>query len=147
MPFNMWNAQVAAHRGKAPIMVDWGAGIFVAIFACIVLGIIVAMRLANQVLGGYQPNPEKETPFEGGVPPTGDARAPFSVDFYLVAVSFLIFELEAAFLFAWAVAYWELGVRGTIGATVFIIILILGLVYEWRKGALSWGQSHHQQGR
>lgn len=99
------------------------------------------MRLANQILGGYRPNPEKETPFEGGVPPTGDARAPFSVGFYLVAVSFLIFELEAAFLFAWAVAYWELGVTGTIGALVFIVILILGLVYEWRKGALSWSQS------
>ena len=122
-------------------MADWEAGVIIALFACIVLAIMLAMRLANRFLGGYRPDPEKETPFEGGVPPTGDARAPFSVSFYLVAVSFLIFELEAAFLFAWAVAYWDLGVTGTIGAVVFIIILMVGLVYEWRNGALSWNQT------
>jgi len=128
-------------------IVDWTDGIIIAIFAVIVLGIAVAMRVVGRILGGYRPNAEKETPFEGGVPPTGNARVPFSVSFYLVAVSFLIFELEAAFLFAWAVAYWEVGVTGTIGALVFIGILVLGLVYEWRKGALSWSMGYHREVR
>ena len=103
-----------------PDMIYWTGGIIIVIFAVIVFGIAVAMRLVGRFLGGYCPDADKETPFEGGVPPTGDARVPFSVNFYLVAVSFLIFELEAAFLFAWAVAYWEVGVNGTIGALLFI---------------------------
>lgn len=130
-----------------PDMIYWTDGIIIVTFAFIVLGIAVTMRLVSRFLGGYRPDAEKETPFEGGVPPTGEARVPFSVSFYLVAVSFLIFELEAAFLFAWAVAYWEVGVTGTIGALVFIAILILGLVYEWRKGALSWSLGYHREVR
>lgn len=133
--------------GRTLSVVDWSDGIIIGIFAVIVLGIAIAMRMVGRLLGGYRPEPQKETPFEGGVPPTGDARVPFTISFYVVAVSFLIFELEAAFLFAWAVAYWDVGVTGTIGALVFIAILMLGLVYEWRKGALSWSLRYHREAR
>ena len=99
------------------------------------------------MLGGYQPQWDKLQPFECGIPPTGDARARISVRFYVVAVSFLVFDVETAFLFAWAVAYWELGLPGTVGAAVFILILLLGLIYEWRKGALSWSPDQGGAGR
>jgi NADH-quinone oxidoreductase subunit A len=118
-------------------MPDLSTGVIIWLYAIIALGVVVFMLVLNWLLGGYRSDPEKETPFESGIPPTGDARGPFPMSYYLVAVSFLIFELEAAFLFAWAVDYWHLGVAGTVGALVFILILLLGLVYEWRKGGLS----------
>jgi len=118
-------------------MSDLSTGVIIWLYALIALGVVVFMLVLNALLGGYRSDPEKETPFECGIPPTGDARVPFPMTYYLVAVSFLIFELEAAFLFAWAVDYWSLGVAGTLGALVFILILLLGLVYEWRKGGLS----------
>ena len=90
---------------------------------------------------------DKDQPFECGMPPTGDARSRISVRFYVVAVSFLVFDVETAFLFAWAVAYWELGAPGTLGAGLFILILLLGLVYEWRKGGLSWSLDRTKTGR
>jgi len=118
---------------------DLATGVIIWLYALIALGVVVFMLVLNWLIGGYrrEPDTEQETPFESGIPPTGDARVPFPMSYYLVAVSFLIFELEAAFLFAWAVDYWSLGVAGTLGALVFIMILLLGLVYEWRKGGLS----------
>lgn len=118
-------------------MTDLTTGLIVWLFALIVLGVILLTLILNRLLGGYRPDPEKETPFESGIPPTGDARMPFPMRYYRVAVSFLIFELEAAFLFAWAVDYWRSPVAATVGALAFIVILLLGLVYEWRKGALA----------
>ena len=118
-------------------MSDLTTGVIIWLYALIAFGVVVFLLVLNRLLGGYRADPEKETPFESGIPPTGDARVPFPMSYYLVAVSFLIFGLEAAFLFAWAVDYWSLGIAGTIGALVFILILLLGLVYEWRKGGLS----------
>jgi NADH-quinone oxidoreductase subunit A len=118
-------------------MSDLTLGLVVWLFALVVVGVIMMTLMLNHLLGGYHSDPEKETPFECGIPPTGDARIPFPMRYYLVAVSFLIFELEAAFLFAWAVDYWDAGITATLGALVFILILLLGLIYEWRKGALS----------
>jgi NADH-quinone oxidoreductase subunit A len=118
-------------------MSDLTTGVIVWLFALVVLCVITLTLVLNRLLGGYRSDAEKETPFESGIPPTGDARIPFPMRYYLVAVSFLIFELEAAFLFAWAVDYWEVDVTATLGALVFILILLLGLVYEWRKGGLS----------
>ncbi|APZ44283.1 NADH-quinone oxidoreductase subunit A [Acidihalobacter ferrooxydans] len=112
-------------------------GVIVWLFALVVLGVIVLTLVLNRLLGGYRADAEKETPFESGIPPTGDARVPFPMRYYLVAVSFLIFELEAAFLFAWAVDYWRSPPLATWGALAFIFILLLGLIYEWRKGGLS----------
>ena len=110
----------------------------IGLFALLVLFSLLCLLWLSRRLGGYRSQWDKEQPYECGIPPTGDARAHMPVRFYVVAVSFLIFDIEAAFLFAWAVAYWELGVQGVIGASVFIIILLLGLIYEWRKGGLSW---------
>ena len=119
-------------------MSDLSTGVIIWLYALIALGVVLFMLVLNWLLGGYRSSdPLEESPFESGIPPTGDARVPFPMSYYLVAVSFLIFELEAAFLFAWAVDYWSLGIAGTLGALVFILILLLGLVYEWRKGGLS----------
>jgi NADH-quinone oxidoreductase subunit A len=118
-------------------MPELTTGVILWLYSLIALGVVIFMLVLNRLLGGYHSDPEKETPFESGIPPTGDARVPFPMRYYLVAASFLIFELEAAFLFAWAVDYWHIGTAGTVGALVFIVILLLGLVYEWRKGGLS----------
>lgn len=110
----------------------------IGLFALLVLFALVGLLWLSHWLGGYRSQWDKEQPYECGIPPTGDARVQIPVRFYVVAVSFLVFDIEAAFLFAWAVAYWELGMQGMIGASVFIVILLLGLIYEWRKGGLSW---------
>lgn len=128
-------------------MPELQTGAVIALYAGIILVIIAAMLIAGKALGGYQADKEKETPFECGIPPSGDARAPVAVAFYRIAVSFLIFELEAAFLFAWAVTYRDLGLAGIIGAVVFILILLLGLIYEWLKGGLSWSPEKDRKGR
>ncbi len=84
-------------------------------------------------------------PFESGVVPAGDAEeSRFSIEFYLIAMFFVIFDLETIFIIGWAVAFFELGWRGYIGAGVFIVILLVALVYEYRSGALDWGiKSRH----
>ena len=78
-------------------------------------------------------------PFEGGVVHIGSAQMPLSVEFYLVAIFFVIFDLETVFIFAWAVAFYELGVFGFLAISVFILILVVALIYEWKSGALDWG--------
>ena len=110
----------------------------ILVFALVAISFpIIALVLAKLVRAG-SPDPVKSDPYECGVEITSYAHdTRFSIRYYLVAVSFLIFELEAAFLFAWAVDYWDAGITATLGALVFILILLLGLIYEWRKGALS----------
>ena len=82
----------------------------------------------------------RDIPFESGVVPAGDAEdMRFSIEFYLIAMFFVIFDLETIFLIAWAVAFFELDWRGFLGASVFIVILLVALVYEFRTGALEWG--------
>jgi NADH-quinone oxidoreductase subunit A len=82
-------------------------------------------------------------PFESGVVPEGSAEnVRFSIEFYLIAMFFVIFDLETIFIFGWAVAFYELGWRGYVGASVFILFLLVALVYEWRTGALEWGVKH-----
>ncbi len=90
------------------------------------------------VVGQKRPTPEKNTPFESGVDPVGDARRRFSVKFFLVALLFLIFDVETIFIFPWAVLFRQLGLFGFIEMAVFLIILLLALAYVWRKGALEW---------
>lgn len=119
-------------------MQDLHSATVIGLFALLIVATLIGLLWLSRWLGGYRPQWDKEQPFECGIPPTGDARAQIPVRFYVVAVSFLVFDIESAFLFAWAVAYWELGVQGVIGASVFILILLLGLIYEWRKGGLSW---------
>jgi len=110
-----------------------------AVHFALVVVLAAAMVGLSYVLG--QRHQEKATgePYESGIQVTGSARGRLSVDFYLVALLFVIFDLEVAFLFSWAIAARDLGWAGYAGLLVFVGILVVGLVYEWRRGALDWG--------
>ncbi len=91
------------------------------------------------LLGPKKPTPEKLAPYECGMPPVGDARERQSVKFYLVAMIFLLFDIEVAFLYPWAMALRDLGWGGFAQVVLFMALLLAGYVYVWRKGALDWG--------
>lgn len=92
----------------------------------------------SRLTGAHKPNPDKLAEYECGFPAFEDPRSQFDVRFYLVAILFIIFDLEAAFLFPWAVSLAEIGWAGWATMMVFILELVLGLVYAWKKGALDW---------
>jgi NADH-quinone oxidoreductase subunit A len=99
---------------------------------------LVSVVLSN-LLGPSKPSPEKSAPYECGMPPVGDARERQSVKFYLVAMIFLLFDIEVAFLYPWAMALRDLGWGGFVQVLLFMTILLAGYIYVWRKGALDWG--------
>ena len=101
--------------------------------APMVMGWVVSL-----VLGHHRPNAEKLSPYECGFEAFEDARMKFDVRYYLVAILFIIFDLEIAFLFPWAIVLGELGWFGVISMGIFLLILVVGFVYEWMKGALEW---------
>ena len=101
-------------------------------------GVVLALLLIAQMVGPKSTNPAKADPFESGNPPKGDARIRFSVQFYLVAMLFLIFDIEVVFLYPWAILFRRLGLFGLIEMGVFLAILVIGFIYVWRKGALEW---------
>jgi NADH-quinone oxidoreductase subunit A len=109
------------------IMIALGAG-----FA------LISVVLSNLV-GPRKPTPEKLAPYECGVPPVGDSRERQSVQFYLVAMIFLLFDIEIAFLYPWALALRDLGWAGFFQVVLFMVLLLFGYIYVWRKGALNWG--------
>ena len=94
--------------------------------------------LLSSVLGPRRPNPEKLSPYECGIMPVGTARQRFSVKFYLVAMLFVLFDLEAVFFYPWGALFRELGLYGFVAMSIFTVPLVIGLLYEWRKGALEW---------
>ncbi len=94
--------------------------------------------LVGRLTGTHQPTPEKLSEYECGFPAFEDSRSQFDVRFYLVAILFIIFDLEAAFLYPWAVSVFDLGWTAWISMMIFIAELALGLVYAWKKGALEW---------
>ncbi len=94
------------------------------------------------VLGPRKPTPEKSAPYECGMPPVGDARERQSVKFYLIAMIFLLFDIEVAFLYPWAMALRDLGWNGLLQVVLFMLLLSAGYVYVWRKGALDWGSEN-----
>jgi NADH-quinone oxidoreductase subunit A len=100
--------------------------------------IVLALLIIAQKIGPKSSSPAKEDPFESGNPPRGDARIRFSVRFYLVAMLFLIFDLEVVFLYPWAIYFRSLGLFGLIQMTIFLLILTIGYIYVWKKGALEW---------
>jgi NADH-quinone oxidoreductase subunit A len=102
------------------------------------VGTAVGMLVATTVLGPKTRFPEKDEPFECGVSPVSSPKSRFSVRFYLVAMLFIVFDMEVVFLFPWAVIFRKLGMFGFIEMMVFIFILTVGLVYIWKKGALEW---------
>src|SRR5580704_525137 len=99
---------------------------------------LISVALSS-VLGPHQPTPEKSAPYECGMPAVGDARERQSVKFYLVAMIFLLFDIEVAFLYPWAMALRDLGWTGFTQVVLFIVVLLAGYVYVWRKGVLDWG--------
>ena len=98
----------------------------------------VGMLAASHILNPRRATPEKEMPYESGMIALGDTRGRFSVSFYTVAISFIIFDLEAIFLIPWAVEMRSLGWGGFLAVLIFTAVLVVGLVYEWRKGGLDW---------
>ena len=108
------------------------------IFIGIAVAIAVAAVLASYILARQRPDAEKISSYECGFEVFDDARGQFDVRFYLVAILFIIFDLEVAFLFPWAVSLGEIGVFGFWSMFIFLLILTIGFVYEWRKGALEW---------
>lgn len=110
----------------------------VAILFLIAGVVVISMLLLAQVLGPKKTNPAKEESFESGNPPRGDARGRFSVKFYLVAMLFLIFDIEVVFLYPWAILFRRLGLFGLVEMGIFLSILVIGFVYVWKKGALEW---------
>ena len=110
----------------------------IVIFIGISLLIGLALLVSPFVVAFKNPDPEKLSAYECGFNAFDDARMPFDVRFYLVAILFIIFDLEVAFLFPWAVAFGDLGMFGFVSMMVFLAILTVGFVYEWKKGALEW---------
>jgi NADH-quinone oxidoreductase subunit A len=96
------------------------------------------MMMLTAVLGPKKPSAGKMVPYESGILPQTSAEQRFPVRFYLVAVSFLLFDVEAVFLFPWAVRFRQLGWYGFLAAMLFLVVLLIGLIYEWRKGGLDW---------
>jgi NADH-quinone oxidoreductase subunit A len=115
---------------------------WLSIILMIVLGLVFAVPsvVLSKLLGPRNPTPEKLAPYECGMPPVGDARERQSVKFYLVAMIFLLFDIEVAFLYPWAMALRELGWGGFVQVVLFMLLLLAGYVYVWRKGALDWGE-------
>ncbi|MFQ5849193.1 MAG: NADH-quinone oxidoreductase subunit A [Candidatus Binatia bacterium] len=102
-------------------------------------GIIVfSLLLIAQTVGPKKLNPIKAEPFESGNPPKGDARIRFPVKFYVVAMLFLIFDIEVVFLYPWAILFRRLGLFGLVEMGIFLSILLIGFIYVWKKGALEW---------
>ena len=110
----------------------------IIIFLAIAIGMACAMLIASYIIARQKPDSEKLSAYECGFEAFDEARSQFDVRFYLVAILFIIFDLEVAFLFPWAVALGDIGLFGFWSMVVFLGILTIGFVYEWRKGALEW---------
>ena len=109
--------------------------IFSTLMAC---GILIGAKTLSKILRVNHPSPEKLSPFECGFGEFEDARAKFDIKFYLLAILFIVFDLEIAFLFPWALVFTHVGWYGFGAMGVFLLILILGFIVEWKKGALEW---------
>jgi NADH-quinone oxidoreductase subunit A len=112
--------------------------LFLAIGAAIGIGGIVTSGVLARLTGSQNPDSEKLSPYECGFEAFEDARMKFDVRYYLVAILFILFDLEIAFLFPWAIVLKDLGWFGLIAMFVFLGILVVGFIYEWKKGALEW---------
>ena len=117
------------------MLADWTP---ILIFLILVTGFALVSVIGSLILGMRKPNPRKLSPYECGMQPVGNARERFSVKFYLVAMLFLLFDIEAVFLFPWAVVYRDLKLFGFFEMLLFIVIVLAGYLYVWKKGALEW---------
>ena len=110
----------------------------ILIFLFIALALAIGMTLLSFLVGDSQPDAEKLSAYECGFEAFDDARGRFDVRFYLVAILFIIFDLEVAFLFPWAITLGKIGLFGFWSMMIFLVILTIGFIYEWKKGALEW---------
>ncbi|HXX21078.1 MAG TPA: NADH-quinone oxidoreductase subunit A [Candidatus Acidoferrum sp.] len=114
---------------------SYGPLLLMFILAAFTAGALITV---SALVGRHKPTREKDTPYECGVQPTGDARHPFSVHFYMVALIFILFDIEAIFLYPWALVYHDLKVFGFVEMLLYIMVLLVGYIYLWKKGALDW---------
>ena len=110
----------------------------IIIFLAIALILSIGFIFVNFVFAPRKPDPEKLSTYECGFEPFNDSRMEFDVRFYLVAILFIIFDLEIAFLFPWAISLGNIGILGFTSMMIFLFILTIGFIYEWKKGALDW---------
>ena len=110
----------------------------IAIFIAFAGGLSVLFAISSWLIGKQLPDSEKLSPYECGFEPFEDARIQFDVRFYLVAILFIIFDLEIAFLFPWAISLGNIGALGFWSMMIFLSVLTIGFIYEWKKGALEW---------
>ena len=113
---------------------------YIPILVFLIIGVLfgIVPMLAGFLLGPRRPDSEKLSPYECGFEPFEDSRMKFDVRYYLVAILFIIFDLEIAFLFPWAVVLDQIGLFGFLAMMLFLAILVIGFIYEWKKGALEW---------
>jgi len=116
-------------------MIEW---IAVLMFLTICVANAVFLGNVSRILGPQRPSAAKLTPYESGMPPIGPAQQRYTLRFYLVAMLFVVFDIEAVFLYPWAIAYNVIGAYGLVEMILFILLIIVGYVYAWRKGALDW---------
>jgi NADH-quinone oxidoreductase subunit A len=110
----------------------------ILILLLVSIGNAVGMIALSHLVSPYRPTPVKLEPYESGITPVGDTRERFSVKFYLVAILFIVFDIETVFLIPWAVLFRTLGIFGFVEMLVFMAVLLVGLIYIWKKGALQW---------
>ena len=116
---------------------SYGPLLLMFILAAFTAGALITVSV---VVGKHKRTREKDQPYECGIRPTGDARHPFSVHFYMVALIFILFDIEAIFLYPWALVYHDLKVFGFVEMLLYIVILLVGYIYLWKKGALDWNK-------
>lgn len=112
--------------------------LFLAIGALVGVAPMLTGWIVGKTLGTIRPDPEKQSPYECGFDAFDDARMQFDVRYYLIAILFILFDLEVAFLVPWAIVLKELGLFGFMSMMIFLAILVVGFIYEWKKGALEW---------
>ena len=110
----------------------------IIVFIFVALGLSIGFIILNFLFAPQNPDPEKLSAYECGFEAFSDSRMEFDVRFYLVAILFIIFDLEIAFLFPWAISLGQIGLFGYVSMMIFLFILTVGFIYEWKKGALDW---------
>src|ERR1700690_2011255 len=114
---------------------NYGSLLLMFILAAGLAGLLIPV---STIVGRHKQTRKKAQPYECGMKPTGDARQPFSVHFYMVALIFILFDIEAIFLYPWALVFHDLKVFGFVEMLLYIIILLVGYIFLWKKGALEW---------
>jgi NADH-quinone oxidoreductase subunit A len=122
---------------NSPYLDNYGPLLLMFILAGGLAGLLIA---ASTLVGKHKHSPEKDQAYECGMKPIGDAREPFSVHFYMVALIFILFDIEAIFLYPWALVYNDLKVFGFVEMLLYIMILLVGYIFLWKKGALDWNR-------